>query len=93
MSQVQTGNLILAVGRAPESGVNATMGVISAVSGSWRTWRGGMMDQYIRLDVTLYPGTSGGAVVNTQGEALGIATSGLPGWPGWPCPSPPSTAS
>ena len=74
---VQTGNLILAVGRAPDSGVNATMGVISAVSGSWRTWRGGMLDQYIRLDVTLYPGSSGGVVINTQGEALGIATSGL----------------
>ena len=53
------------------------MGVISAVSGSWRTWRGGMLDQYIRLDVTLYPGSSGGVVINTQGEALGIATSGL----------------
>ena len=76
-AQVQTGNLILAVGRAPDSGVNATMGVISAVSGSWRTWRGGMLDQYIRLDVTLYPGSSGGVVINTQGEALGIATSGL----------------
>jgi S1-C subfamily serine protease len=74
---VQTGNLILAVGRAPDSGINATMGVISAVSGSWRTWRGGMLDQYIRLDVTLYPGSSGGVVINTQGEALGIATSGL----------------
>ncbi|HTM47994.1 MAG TPA: S1C family serine protease [Bryobacteraceae bacterium] len=73
----QTGRLALAVGRAPDSGVNATMGVISAVSGPWRTWRGGMMDQYIRLDLTLYPGSSGGAVINTQGEALGIATSGL----------------
>src|SRR3989442_2447683 len=75
--QVQPGHLALAVGRAPDSGVNATMGVISAVSGSWRTWRGGMMDQYIRLDLTLYPGSSGGVVINTQGEALGIATSGL----------------
>ena len=75
--QVQPGNLALAVGRAPDSGVNATMGVISAVSGAWRTWRGGMVDQYIRLDVTLYPGSSGGAVVNTLGEALGVATSGL----------------
>jgi S1-C subfamily serine protease len=75
--EAQPGNLILAVGRAPDSGVNATMGVISAVSGAWRTWRGGMVDQYIRLDVTLYPGSSGGAVVNTLGEALGIATSGL----------------
>ena len=50
---------------------NATMGVISAVSGSWRTWRGGMIDQYIRLDLTLFPGSSGGAVINTQGKVLG----------------------
>ena len=74
---VHAGNLALTVGRSPDSGVNATMGVISAVSGSWRTWRGGRMDQYIRLDLTLYPGSSGGAVVNTLGETLGIATSGL----------------
>src|SRR5882762_5559028 len=75
--QVQTGNLALAIGRAPDSGVNATMGVISAVSGAWRTWRGGMVDQYIRLDLSLYPGSSGGAVINTLGEVLGLATSGL----------------
>jgi len=76
----------MAIGRAPDSGVNATMGVISAVSGSWRTWRGGMMDQYIRLDLTLYPGSSGGVVISTHGEALGIATSGLsrPGRAGRP---------
>jgi S1-C subfamily serine protease len=74
---VQPGNLALALGRSPDSGVNATMGVISAVSGSWRTWRGGMIDQYIRLDLTLYPGSSGGAVINTQGQVLGVATSGL----------------
>src|SRR5262249_30056777 len=75
--QAQLGNFALAVGRAPDSGVNATMGVISAVSGPWRTWRGGMLDQYVRLDVTLYPGSSGGAVVNTMGEVLGVATNGL----------------
>ena len=74
---VKPGVLAMVVGRSADSGVNATMGVISAVSGSWRTWRGGRMDRYIRLDMTLYPGSSGGAVVDTQGQALGIATSGL----------------
>src|SRR5579863_7677809 len=34
------GNLILSIGRSQDSGVNATMGIVSAVSGSWRTWRG-----------------------------------------------------
>ena len=71
------GNLALSIGRSPDSGVNATMGIISAVSGSWRTWRGGRLDNYIRLDLTLYPGSSGGLVVNTNGEAIGIATSAL----------------
>jgi len=53
------------------------MGIVSAVSGSWRTWRGGRLDHYIRLDLTLYPGSSGGVVVNVDGSAIGIATSAL----------------
>jgi S1-C subfamily serine protease len=71
------GHLALTIGRSPDSGVNATMGIISAVSGEWRTWRGGRLDQYIRLDLTLYPGSSGGLVINTAGEVIGIATSAL----------------
>lgn len=73
----KTGNLVLAVGRSAETGVNATMGVISAVGGPWRTWRGGMIDRFVRLDVSLYPGASGGAVVDTSGRLLGLATRGL----------------
>jgi S1-C subfamily serine protease len=71
------GNLVLALGRSQDSGINATMGIVSAVSGSWRTWRGGRLERYIRLDLMLYPGSSGGVVVNTSGEAIGIATSAL----------------
>jgi S1-C subfamily serine protease len=71
------GNLALCIGRSEDSGVNATMGIVSAVSGAWRTWRGGRLDHYIRLDLTLYPGSSGGAVINSGGEIIGIATSAL----------------
>jgi S1-C subfamily serine protease len=74
---VQPGNLALAIGRSPDSGVNATLGIISAVSGSWRTWRGGRLDNYIRLDLNMYPASSGGAVIDTSGAVLGIATSAL----------------
>jgi len=71
------GHLALAVGRSQDSGVNATLGIVSAVSGAWRTWRGGRLDQYIRLDLTMYPASSGSAVIDTSGAALGIATSAL----------------
>ncbi|HXS93688.1 MAG TPA: trypsin-like peptidase domain-containing protein [Candidatus Limnocylindrales bacterium] len=71
------GNVALSVGRSENSGVNATLGIISAVSGEWRTWRGGHLDAYLRLDLTLYPGSSGGVVLNTDGEALGVASSAL----------------
>jgi len=71
------GNPALTIGRSEDSGVNATMGIISAVSGPWRTWRGGRLDAYIRLDLTVYPGSSGGAAVNTAGEVIGVATSAL----------------
>lgn len=73
----RAGTLALSIGRSPDSGVNATMGILSAVSGSWRTWRGGRLDEYIRLDLTLYPGSSGGLVTDSSGTALGIATSAL----------------
>jgi S1-C subfamily serine protease len=71
------GQVVLAIGRSPDSGVNATMGIMSAVGGPWRSWRGGQIDQYLRLDLTLYPASSGGAVVDTAGRVLGIATSAL----------------
>ena len=74
---VKVGELALVLSRSPDSGPNASLGVISAVSGPWRTWRGGRLDQYIRLDATLFPNSSGGAVVDCRGRLLGIATSAL----------------
>jgi serine protease Do len=74
---VSAGELALVVGRSPNSGANASMGIISAVSGPWKTWRGGELDGYIRLDARLFPQSSGGAVVNARGEIIGIATSAL----------------
>jgi S1-C subfamily serine protease len=71
------GEFALVVGRSPDSGVNASLGIIGAASGPWRTWRGGRLEQYIRLDAMLYPNSSGGAVVNSRGSILGIATSAL----------------
>ena len=71
------GTLVLAIGRSEDSGPSAALGMISASSGEWRTWRGGRLDHYLRLDLTLYPTSDGGAVINTEGETVGIATSAL----------------
>src|SRR5262249_5057545 len=44
-----------------------------------RMWRGGEIDQFIRPDLNFYPGFSGGPLVNSQGEFLGLNTPGLHG--------------
>jgi S1-C subfamily serine protease len=75
--KASVGELALVLGRSPDSGPNASLGIISAVSGPWRTWRGGRLDHYIRLDANLFPNSSGGAVVDGGGRLLGIATAGL----------------
>jgi S1-C subfamily serine protease len=45
--------------------------------GGWRTWRGGELDQFIRPDLVMYPGFSGGPLVNAGGTVLGLNTAGL----------------
>lgn len=70
------GSLVLAVAR-PGEGPMATLGVVSAVGGPARTWRGGQIDRFIRTDVILYPGFSGGPLVDAAGRAAGMNTSFL----------------
>ncbi len=73
----RVGQLALVVGRAPESGTQASMGILSAVSGPWRTWRGGRLDAYLRLDTSTYPGTPGSLAVDGEGHPIGMASEGL----------------
>jgi S1-C subfamily serine protease len=75
-TDLKIGHLALAVGRPGERGLSASLGVVSALSGSWRTWGGSRIDQFIRLDLSLYPGFSGGALVDARGRVAGIITSG-----------------
>lgn len=72
---VKVGNLVLAVARPGDGDPMATIGVVSAITGPWRTWRGGMLDKLIQTDVTLYPGFSGGALVDAAGRVAGLNTS------------------
>lgn len=74
---LKVGNVVLAVARPGETGLSASFGTISAVGDAWRTWSGGQIDRLLRPDLTLYPGFSGGPLVDSQGLAVGINTSGL----------------
>jgi S1-C subfamily serine protease len=76
-ASIKAGNLVLALGRRGKDGVSASFGVVSAVGGPWRTWRGGQVDRFIRPDVNIYPGFSGGALVDVEGRVIGLNTSGL----------------
>jgi S1-C subfamily serine protease len=73
---VRVGQLVLALGR-PEAGVQATLGVISAVDGGWRTMAGGAIDAYVQTDVVMYPGFSGGPLVGANGAFIGMNSSAL----------------
>jgi S1-C subfamily serine protease len=73
---LRVGALVLAVGR-PGRDVTTSLGVISAVSDKWRTWSGGEIDQLVRLDLSVYDGFSGGALVDAEGRILGVNCSAL----------------
>ena len=73
----KVGQLVLALGRPNSAGMQASWGIVTAISGPARTFRGGMLDEYIQTETTPYPGFSGGPLVNTEGDVLGLNTSGL----------------
>jgi S1-C subfamily serine protease len=54
-----------------------TLGVVSAYGEAWRTSAGGKIDRYLQTDVVMYPGFSGGPLVDASGQFIGLNTSAL----------------
>jgi S1-C subfamily serine protease len=75
-SALKVGNLVLALGR-PGRTLRATMGIVSVLGDEWQTPAGGRIDRYLEADVNLYPGFSGGPLIDVSGNLLGINTAGL----------------
>ena len=73
---LRVGHFALALGR-PGATVRATMGIISALGKAWRTPAGGPLDRYLQTDTVMYPGFSGGPLVDAQGRFVGLNTSAL----------------
>jgi S1-C subfamily serine protease len=71
------GQFALVLGRPSSDGLEASLGIISAVNGPVRTPRGGLLEQYLRTDAISYPGFSGGPTVAADGGILGLNTSGF----------------
>ena len=76
--ELGVGNLVLALGR-PGKTVQATLGIVSALGDGWRTRMGGQIDRYLQTDVVMYPGFSGGPLVDAHGRLAGMNTSALMG--------------
>jgi S1-C subfamily serine protease len=72
----RVGQLVLAIGRPSEAGIEASLGTISAINGPVRTQHG-LLEQFYRTDTTPYPGFSGGPLVDAEGRVVGINTSGF----------------
>src|SRR5437867_12102573 len=72
----KAGELVIALGR-PGSSLTASWGVVSRVSGPWRTWQGAEIDTLLRLDLAIYDGFSGGPLIDSGARVLGINTSAL----------------
>lgn len=75
-ADLRVGHLMLALGR-PGKTVQATLGIVSALGSAWRTPAGGEVDHYLQTDVVMYPGFSGGPLLDASGRVAGINSSAL----------------
>ncbi len=74
---LKPGMMAAVIGMTRDVGASVSLGILGAVGPARRTWRLGTLDQFIRLDVNLYPSQSGAAVVTAGGELIGMATPAL----------------
>jgi S1-C subfamily serine protease len=75
--QARIGNLVLAIGKPTADGPRVSFGVISSIGGARRSQYGGEVEGILFADVTLYPGFSGGPLVDLAGRVVGMDSSQL----------------
>ena len=69
-TDLRAGHFVMALGQPGE--LQVTAGIVSGLSGSFRSWRGGQVERLIQTTAELLPGFSGGPLVDADGRVVGI---------------------